>query len=116
VGVGVADDTVPYLTIAELAGRLGVSDSTIRNWRRAYRDWIAERMGADGVRRYPLARFELVAMLRSRNLPPAEIRAALNEQRDDLPTETAEDRMLALLEQIAADVRRIADHLAPRDD
>lgn len=110
------DASSSWLTITDLADRIGVSDTTIRNWRRAYGALIPEAVGTDGVRRYPPAPFERIAVLRQRNLPPAAIRAALASS--DAPVEPPapedrEERLLALLERIATDVRRIADHLDP---
>lgn len=112
-----ADDASSFLTITELADRLGVSESTIRNWRHAYRDLIPVKVGRDGFRRYSLARFRYVAMLRGRNLPPAEIRAALAEQEGETTqAETFESRVLAYLERIATAVERIADRMEHPED
>jgi hypothetical protein len=45
-----------WLTRMELAGRLGVSEGTIRNWRAAFGDLIPSRVGRDRIRRYPCGR------------------------------------------------------------
>lgn len=114
------EDESSFLTITELAGRLGKSASAIREWRRAYRDLIPERVGRDGYHRYSLTRFEEIAALHGRRLPTTEVRARLarrHESERESPTGTDAtsfeaavldrlDRMLALLE-------RIADRLAP---
>lgn len=120
-----AAEETSYLTIAELADRLGRSASTVRNWRRAYRDLITERVGRDGYRRYPLARFREIAMLHDRRLPSSSVRAALAEQADaeEQPSEGFESRVLGYLdrlaaadERIAAAVERIADALTPKEE
>jgi DNA-binding transcriptional MerR regulator len=99
-----------WMTVAELADRLGVSESTVRNWRRAFRDQIPERVGPDTYRRYSLATFERIAAMRARNLPPAAIRASLEREADDeQPLASTDERLLILLERIAVALERIAD-------
>lgn len=108
------DDSASFLSIAALAARIGVSESTIRNWRRAGRNAIVVKIGSDGVRRYPLGTFERIAVMRERGVALGNIEAALSTE-DDTPLVEG-SRVIELLEQIAQDVRRIADHLDPRED
>jgi DNA-binding transcriptional MerR regulator len=100
-------DDATYLSTAALAARLGVSESTIRNWRKAGR--IVDRLDPDGVRRYPLEVFERVALLRERGVSLAGLAEALAQDGDGIPLRS--DRVLELLEQIAADVRSVAADL-----
>lgn len=102
------DDTAATLSTAALAARLGVSESTIRNWRRAARI-VDPPPDQDGIRRYPLDLFERIAILRERGVSLAALAEAL--EADGIPLRS--DRVLDLLEQIAADIRRIADTLDP---
>ena len=103
-------DAGPWLTIAELADRLGRSESGVREWRRAGRDQVPHVLGRDGIRRYPLSVFERIAMLRREGVPLARVRDALAEA-DSEPAPS--DRTVELLERIAVALERIADHLAP---
>jgi DNA-binding transcriptional MerR regulator len=99
-----------WLTIAELAGRLAVSESTIRNWRRRYAGLIPSAYGPDGVRRYPPQPFETVAAMRRRNRPVEDIRAALAANGEPEPSaESYEARVIAILERLASAAERIAD-------
>lgn len=103
-----------FLTVAELADRLGVSASTIRNWRRAYGDLIPSTVGRDGLHRYSRAAYETVAVLRRRNLPLSAIRSSLREQDaapEEEPRPSYEERQVAALERIAAAAERIASRL-----
>ena len=109
-------DPSPLLSVPELARRLGVSETTVHNWRKAFGDLIASVVGLDGIRRYPLDPFVRIAALREQRLPRAAIRAAL-EQGEPAPTTTAgptfEERLLTVLERIAVALERLTDHLAP---
>jgi DNA-binding transcriptional MerR regulator len=112
-----------WLTRMELAGRLGVSEGTIRNWRAAFGDLIPSRVGRDRIRRYPLRLFEVVAVMRDRNLPTEEIRRALAEDGDAVPTvedsgariAAAMEDLTVVLRELITEVRRIADAFAPKD-
>lgn len=104
------DDAEPMLTVPEIARRLGVSETTVHNWRRAYREQIPSAIGTDGYQRYSLSRFREIAALRERKLPAPAIRAALAAGEAE-PTAPASDPTVAVLERIAAALERIADHL-----
>jgi DNA-binding transcriptional MerR regulator len=106
-----------WLTQRELAARLGVSESTIGNWRRRYGDLIPSALGVGGFRCYPLRPFEIVASMRRRGRPAEDIRAALAEDGPEpREIEDSASRVATALEQIARDLRRIADALAPEGD
>lgn len=108
----VMDAHGPLLTLPEIARRLGVSDTTARNWARAYGDLIGSEIGPDGYRRYALRRFEQVAALRERRLPAAAIRASLlGEAESPDTTPSIEERRVAALERIAVAVEGILDFL-----
>lgn len=108
-------DRGPLLTIAELADRLGRSQTTVRNWQRAFRDLAGDAVGADRVRRYPLGLFERLAVLYDQGLPTRAIRAELERQQDGDPVPaTHDDLILDELRSIRAAVERIADHLDRR--
>jgi DNA-binding transcriptional MerR regulator len=112
-----------WLTTAELAGRLSVSESTIRNWRKAFGDLMPPARGHARLRRYALRPFEVVAVMRDRNLPTEEIRRVLAEDGDAAPTvedsgariAAAMEDLTVVLRELIAEVRRIADAFAPKD-
>lgn len=108
-------DDASYLTIAELADRLGVSESTVRNWRRAGRAAIPARTGGDGVRRYSLFVFERIAMLRERGLPLGAVEAALGDEPSEQPAPRTDPAILARLDTIIALLERIAARLDRED-
>lgn len=99
----------PLLSVPELARRLGRSETTIHNWRKAYGDLIPSEVGLDGIRRYALAAYQRIAALRERRLPRPVIRADL-EQTEVVPSgagTTFEERLLGLLERIAVALERL---------
>jgi DNA-binding transcriptional MerR regulator len=110
-------EAAAWLTQRELADRLGVSESTVSNWRRRYGDLIPSALGVGGFRCYPLRPFEMIAAMRKRGRPAEDIRAALAEDGPEPPEiEDSASRVATALEQIARDLRRIADALAPEGD
>lgn len=110
-----SEETGPFLTVPEIARRLSVSETTVHNWRKTYRELIPSTVGADGYHRYSLRRYEEIAALRERKLPAPAIRAALLEGLSEAepPAEPFEAAVLARLDRLIAVVERIADHLAP---
>lgn len=116
MGVWVAEDAAAFLTVPEIARRLGVSETTVHNWRKAYGEMVPSTVGVDGYRRYALRRFEEIAALRERKLPAPAIRAALtgHPATPDEPSPNFEAQALAILDRIAIAVERIADHLEGR--
>lgn len=111
-----SEDAGPFLTVPEIARRLGVSETTAHNWRRTLADLIPARTGRDGYERYALRRYEEVAALRKQRLPLSAIRTVLRERvpiSGTPPAPTTEERLLVLLERLTVAVERIADHLDP---
>lgn len=102
----------PRVTVPEAARRLGVSESTIRNWLKALGDLIAAETGPDGYRHYSLRALERVAAMREEfDLPLSAIRAGWSDEgAEPEPTESYQDQHLALLERIADAVERIATY------
>lgn len=100
------------LTVPEIASRLGVSESTVRNWLRGCRHLIDSETGSDGYRRYDLRAFERIAGLREQRLPMPAIRAVLaGERAEPEAAEPFEDRLLSRLDRLVVAVERIADRL-----
>lgn len=113
-------DGYTWLTVSVLAARIGRARSTIRLWAEQQRAWVPERLNEAGHQTYPLERLQEIAVMASRRLRPREISAELARRHGDglsesSPPEARDDRLVELLERIAADVRRIADRLE-RDD
>lgn len=107
----------PLLTLPEIASRIGISETTARNWARAYGDLVISRIGPDGYRRYALRRYERIAELRRQRLPSATIRAALGAEPEEVePVVGVAERQLAALERIAEAVERIADRLEQHEE
>jgi DNA-binding transcriptional MerR regulator len=97
-----------WLTTAELAGRLSVSESTIRNWRKAFGDLMPQPRGHERLRRYALRPFELIAVMRDRKLPTEEIRRVLAEDGNGPPTvEDSGARMASAMEELTVGVKRL---------
>lgn len=113
-----AEDGGPLLTIAELADRLGRSQTTVRNWRRAFRDLAGAHVGTDRQRRYPLALFEAIAVLYERGLPTAQVRAELERRPGEVapPVVDHQEAILLELRAIRAAVERIAELMAERNE
>lgn len=107
----------PMLTVPEIAARLGVSESTVRNWLRACRDLIGSETGVEGYRRWDLRPFERIAAMRERRLPMSAIRATLAGERAEPaePSEPFEQAILTRLDRIADALDRIADYFDAND-
>lgn len=104
----------PYLTVTELARRLGRPPSTVRYWRNRYRDALEERLDEDGRRAYRLADFEGIDLMVRRRVPPAEIRRALSGGEPDpgLLRQPFETTVVTAIERLIAAVERIDARLA----
>lgn len=104
-----------WLTVAELADRLGRARSTIRLWRHQYRAWVPERRNAAGHQQFPLERLQEIAVLASKSLTPREISATLERRHGEAGAddggETFEAAVLSRLDTIVAINRRVADVL-----
>lgn len=103
-----------WLTVTEIARRLGRPPSTVRYWRSAYRDVLDERTDEDGHRVYRLATFEHIDRLLRARVAPGEIRRALTEDGDAASPEDLGALLLRELRAIREAVERIADHLDHR--
>lgn len=103
-----------WLTVTELARRLGRPESTARSWRNAYREHLDERTDRDGHFIYRLAQFQRIAGLMEAGASRAEVVRVLAEDGAAEPADY-ETRRLALLERLVVAVERIADQLAPRE-
>lgn len=111
-----AEPEAGWLTVTEIARRLGRPLSTVVYWRNTFRDQLDERQDDHGHARYALAIFERIDVMLRQRTSRAEIRRALTGHQREGPTESRDDLILAELRAIREAVERIANHLAPEDD
>ena len=108
------DTDTSWLTLTEIARRLGHPPSTVASRRTAYRDHLESRADERGATRYRLDAFAEMDRLMARNAGGAEIRRVLDVLRESdqaEPVEPFETAVLARLDAILAAVERIAARL-----
>lgn len=103
-----------WLTVTEIARRLGRAPSTVTYWRNTFRAELTERADDDGHPSYQLAVFERLDVLMRQRTPRTEIRRELAGTDAESSTPAGrDDLILEELRAIRAAVERIADHLDP---
>ncbi len=116
------------LTIQEIARRLVRSESTIRYWRRTYRDLLGDQVDRAGHLVYSLRLFQEIEMLHRQRRSAPDVRAELLRRRSssaaladgEITAVTDTDTVILVelramradLAELRAVVDRIADHLA----
>jgi transposase-like protein len=106
-------DTI-WLTLTEIARRIGRPPSTVGYWRDTYRDVLEERADDQGHATYDLAALAMIGEMVGRRASRAEIRSALTGRADEPSRERPfEAAVLERLDRILAAVERIADRLDP---
>jgi transposase-like protein len=111
-----ADEPV-WLTVTEIARRLGRPPTTVAYWRDTFRDVIVERFDERGHATYMLATFADIGRMMNQRTARSEIRRTLAEQqsRPPEPARSFESAVLTRLDRMLSLLERIADHLAPKD-
>lgn len=113
-------DEPGWLTITEIARRLGRPPSTVTYWRNTFRDVLAERLGDDEHPTYRLDVFQRLAVLMGSRTAHAEIRRELTDEQT--PVANLDELILAELRAIRtalADlpaIRAALEKLADRND
>lgn len=112
-----------WLTVADIAARLGRAESTIRLWRDRYRRFVPEQRDDEGRQTYPIERIEEIAALQAQRLTPREVAAELSRRQGSGPVDAPGasagpatlDQILAELRQIREDVRWLVERERARD-
>jgi transposase-like protein len=103
-------DDGQWFILADMARRLGRSDSTVRNWRKVYRDVIPARRNSRGQVTYPLAVFERIRAMAEERLTPREIAADLTrEQPGPAPPRATLEDVRELLTEIRDLLRQLVE-------
>ena len=111
-----ASDDPTWLTVPELARRLGRSESTVRHWRRAYHDALDEDVGGHGYHVYSLRQFLVIERMSAERRDPRDIRAALAGAEQPTATSDFERVVIDRLERIERAIERLAERLASRGE
>jgi hypothetical protein len=110
-------DDAGWLTLTEIARRLGEPLQKVSYWRDTHGAYIEERRRQTGPSRvsrlYRLATFELLAVLMRNKTPRSDVhrRLAAEAGNEAKPAEDVQAAMLEELRGIKAAVERIADEL-----
>lgn len=104
-------DEPGWLTITEIARRLGRPPSTVAYWRDTFRDHLEARADEDGHACYRLAVFVRLDVLMRARTPRSEIVRELTERPPDAPADPFQAAILDRLDRLIEAVERIAAHL-----
>jgi transposase-like protein len=107
-----AGETTVWLTVTEIARRLGRPVNTVRYWRDTYRDLLDASVDETGHATYSLTIFERLDALNRQRAERSEIRAELERQtgEPDRRSVTLAD-VLDELKALHETLRAIARHL-----
>lgn len=98
-----------WLTVTDLARRLGRPASTVKYWRDTHRAILPERVDRSGHPTYRLSTFERIAALMADGAGRVEVVRAILED-GPVPPEGFEQAVLSRLDRIADALDRIADY------
>lgn len=104
-----------YLTVRDLAERLGRAENTIRLWARHHAAHLDRRADAHGAATYPLETMLRLRAMYDANMTSAEIERELSRGGEPAPA----DDLLTVLREIRDDIRairRAVERDAPRQD
>lgn len=103
-----------WLTVTQIARRLGRRESVIRSWRDRHASWVPSRQDEDGRQTYPLERLEQIAVMYAERLTPREVDAELERRHASGAEPVPSDRLGQVIEQLER-IERKVDWLIDRE-